>query len=66
MLRNESTSTDSWVQSNDEIFPENRQGSISDMFLPVHEGGLEGALLSQEEGTMMTGRHGLRLKPKKL
>jgi hypothetical protein len=66
MVRSDSTSTDSRVyHSNDDILPENRHGSISSMFLPVHEGGLEGGS-SQEEGTMMTGRSGLRLKPKNL
>jgi hypothetical protein len=66
MVRGDSTSTDSRVYHyNDDILPENRHESISSMFLPVHEGGLEGGS-SQEEGTMMTGRCGLRLKPKNL
>jgi hypothetical protein len=64
MVRNDSTSADSPVHSNDEISPENRNGSISGTFLPIHDGGLEEGL-SQEEGTMMTGKYGLKLKPKK-
>jgi hypothetical protein len=63
-LRNDFSGTDSRVHSNDEILTENRHGSISGMFLPIYEGNLEGGF-SQEEGTMMIGRHGLWLKPKK-
>lgn len=64
MARNDSTSMDSRVYSNDEILPENRHGSISGMFLPIHEGDLEEGL-SQEESTMMTGKYEFKLKPKK-
>jgi hypothetical protein len=63
MVRNDSTSADSPVYSNDEISPDSRNGSISGMFLPIHEGGLEEGL-SQEEGTIMTGKYRLKLKPK--
>jgi hypothetical protein len=65
MVRNDSTSTDSQVYSNDEISPENRHGSISGMFLPIHGSGLEEGLSQVEEGTMMTGKYALKLKPKK-
>jgi hypothetical protein len=64
MARKDSTSTDSQMYSNDEISLENRHGSISGMFLPIHDGGLEEGL-SQEEDKMMTGKCGLVLKPKK-
>jgi hypothetical protein len=64
MVGNLSTSSESLVHSNDEISPENRHGSTSGMFLPIHDGGLEEGL-SQEEGTMMTGKYRLKLKPKK-
>jgi hypothetical protein len=63
MSRNNSTSTNSRVHSNDGILQENRHRSISGMFRPVHESSPEGGW-SQEECSPV--RYGLKLKPKKL
>jgi hypothetical protein len=65
MLSNESTNMDSRVHSNDEILPENRHGSMSSMFIPIHDGGEEGGL-SGEEGSMMKEKYRLGPKPKQL
>jgi hypothetical protein len=65
MFRNESSSMGSRVFSNDEILPENWHGSISSMFIPIHDGGKEGGL-SGEEGSTMNGKYILKMKPRKL
>jgi hypothetical protein len=63
MVTNDSTRADSPVYSNSEVL-ENRYGSISGMFLPIHGGDPEKGL-SREEGTMMTGKYRLKLKSRK-
>jgi hypothetical protein len=61
VLRSRFATADSWVNSDDEILSENsRHVSLSGMFLPVHEDALKGDI------TVVPGRYGLRLKPKKL
>jgi hypothetical protein len=64
MVMNDSACADSPVYSNNEVLPENRHGSISGMFLPIHEGGPEKGM-SREEGTMVTGNYRFKLKPRK-
>lgn len=55
------STANSQVNSNDEILSEpDRYVSLSDMFLPIQEDALEA------DNTVMPGRFGLRLKPKKL
>jgi hypothetical protein len=64
MVINDFTCADSPVNSNNEVVPENRHGSISGMFLPIHQGGSEKGL-SREEGTMITGNYRFKLMPRK-
>jgi hypothetical protein len=63
MATNDSTRADSPVYSNNEVL-ENRHGSMSGMFLPIHGSDPEKGL-SREEGRAMTGKYRLKLKPRK-